>query len=271
MTARPASAAYGVDDLVVYETAGRQGMPRAVRIWSPRGDRPLARGEGATGSRLLGAGALDGRPVALVSEMTPGPDPSKPFEATEDLVAVDLLDGARTVYSEDLGAFEEGWTAAHLLPDGDVVAERYSSITASLVRLDSSDGEQWRTETSVDTANAFAAVGTRLTVVVNLPARRGARLRLDTYAPGDGARISRQRLRVAQGDPSPGRCQDWFDATRLACEGRRGPVLVEVPAGSGGSGGSEGSGSDGAGAIRVSAARIDGPAGAVVTAVATTG
>ena len=250
---RRARVAYGVDDLVAYETATPRGADGVVRVWSPREDRRLALGSDATRSRLLGAGALDSRPVALVSELVPGPDPdTRPQDATERLVAVDLIDGARTVYSEGLGAFEEGWTAAHLLPDGDVVAERYASVTAFLVRLDATEGEVWGRETSVDRPNAFAAIGSRLTVVVNLPSTRGARLRLDTYAPADGSRVERQRIRVASGDPRPDRCQDWYDADTLLCGSQDGPVLLSVPGGD--------------------AEALDGaPSDGVATAVATTG
>ena len=260
VTSKGARVAFGVDDLVAYERGGTGRKPATVRVWSPSGgDRQLEPGDGADGVRLLGAGALDGEPVALMRETVPAPKgsggESRPSEVTDRLVAVGLRDGSRTVFSEGLNAFESGWISAHLLPGGDVIAVRQSEVTTTLSRLDRADGRVWRTSVAEDRSVALAALGTRLWVVGAQKAEGEATtLRIEAYAAGDGSRRASRERPLDEALPGRVACPDWYDRDRLSCQTDDGPRAVAVRGGSAGA-----------------ASAAKGPAGAVLTAVATTG
>ena len=257
VTSEPARTAYGVDDLVAYETGRDPADTGEVRVWSPRGDRRVILGGGAVSSRLLGAGALSGRPVAVVAELIPSPEPAeRPQDASERLVAVDLAGGARTIFSDGDPAYEEGWLAAHVLPGGDLIAERYASVTGSLVRLSGAGGEEWRRKAVVDRSHGLAAIGARISIVVTRTtqaSRPRTRLRVDTYV-ADGSRAGRDRISLARDAPQVDRCLDWYDTDRLACTGGDGPLLVTARG-------------DDRGAVE----SLPGVGGAILTAIATTG
>ncbi|MGI8515367.1 MAG: hypothetical protein ACR2NT_09550 [Acidimicrobiia bacterium] len=104
---RPTGAAYlvGSDLVIAQETSDSTGYPRSldghITIFNRLGSRPLAAGDGEL--RLLEAGVVNGRPVALINSRTGGG-----LEDMDDrLLLVDLLTEHRT----DLGSVG-GWESS---------------------------------------------------------------------------------------------------------------------------------------------------------------
>lgn len=114
---QPAHLAYAVGGLLVAQRA--EGLdvyphppagPVVVVDAGEVRELPTASGERL---RLLDAGSVDGRTVALISSQTGG----NPVDDEERLVLVDLADGARTDLGV-VGGWEEGVMQARLLADG---------------------------------------------------------------------------------------------------------------------------------------------------------
>ncbi len=223
VTRRRSSAGHSVGRFVAFQLTG-PGTP--VKVWARDGTvRRLATPRGVELRSLVGAGRVDGRPVALVAETRNASDPQRSSDA---LVAVDLVDGDRTRYARQGGAFESGYTQAHVLPGGDVVALRFDAIAWALHRLRPGGRTPvWRTTVAYDRAVSLAAVGRRLTVVESTYRGDGWVYQLERFRPGNGERASVRRFRSPDTHEAAS-CTDWFAPRTLSCTSEHQSLAVRA-------------------------------------------
>lgn len=238
---RPAAAAFALRaDLVAFQDAletGRGYPPSPdgpVRVWSAGDARALPMGPDARRVALLDVAVVDGAPVALVSERIGEVGPGDTFE---ELVLIDLDDDSRTT-AVRRPAWESGYAAARVLPDGDIVG--LMTAEAHLVLNRWSPGAEdvdWTVDLGIDVSPALAVRDAEVSVVdYRFREDRGSILTVTAHDPATGEAGERQDVELADPHGTIGTglfCGDWLTPADLLC-GRGGgpPLAVSVPDGS---------------------------------------
>lgn len=234
----PAAAAYGVHDVVVFQ--GSDGAPDAyppspdgpVVRWSDGSARELPLSAGASGVRLLDAGRVDGRAVVLVAERF---NEALPDRVAEALVLIDLADLSRLTVVPRQPAWESGYQAAHLRPDGDIVGLHHQGVQVHLVRWSSRGDRVWSVNVAEDRVVSLVASDAAVAVVqASFDERRefAPVLTLTHHDPATGDPHDPTVVDVIdpEGVIDAGMfCRDWLTASELVCARSGGPpVAVSV-------------------------------------------
>lgn len=225
---RPAAAAYGVrDDIVVFQGsdgAGEVYPPSPggpVELWSDGHVSQLPVSPGAGSVRLLDAGLIDGRPVALVAERFSEGDPAR---AAEALVLIDLEELAPRTVVPRQPAWEASYQAAHLRPDGDIVGLWQAGVRVQLMRWSSSEGlRAWSVVVAEDRVVSLVGSDESVAVVqVSFDRQRGFTpvLTVTRHDPATGEPQDPTVVDVVDREgalDSSVFCRDWLTSSDLAC------------------------------------------------------
>lgn len=237
---KPAAIAYGIrDNLIVFQGsdgAGDMYPPSpvgSIEVWSDGVLRELPVGPGASSVLLLDAGLVNSRPVVLVAERF---SEGQPERATQALVLIDLEDLARLTVVPRQPAWESGYQAAHLRPDGDIVGLYEHGVRVDLIRWSSKEGNRaWSVKVAEDRVVSLAASDTSVAVVeVSFDERRrfAPILTVTRHDPATGEPHDPTVVDVAdpEGAIDTGVvCRDWLTASALACARRGGaPIALSL-------------------------------------------
>lgn len=235
---RPAAVAYGIgDNVVVYQGSDGVGdvyPPWAdgpVELWEDGTVRVLPTAQGASSVRLLDAGVVNDRPVALVAERF---SEGQPERAAEVLVLIDLEDLTRVTAAARQPAWESGHLAAHLRSDGDVTGLFHQGPQVHLIRWSPQEQSRvWSVEVAEDVGVSLVASDVSVAVVQrSFDKRRGfaPTLTVTRHDPATGEPLDRTVVDVAdpEGVLDTGLfCRDWLTASELVCARSGGaPVAI---------------------------------------------
>lgn len=237
---RPAAIAYGIrNNLIAFQGSDGAGdvyppsPVGSIELWSDGALRDLPVDPGASSVLLLDAGLINSRPVVLVAERF---SEGQPERATEALVLIDLEDFARLTVVPRQPAWESGYQAAHLRPDGDIVGLYEHGVRVDLVRWSSKEGNRsWSVKVAEDRVVNLAASDTSVAVVeLSFDERRGFApiLTITRHDLATGEPLDTTVVDVAdpEGVIDTGVfCRAWLTASVLACaRSGRAPIALSL-------------------------------------------
>ena len=222
-----ARVAYAAGERVVYEQDGKiltRDLEDTVR---------LQPGRGVDRQKLLGLGQVGRSTIAVIEEERVPEDRGDAGAYRSQLITFNVNTGERTVLRRGVSTFEGGYSNAHVLDDGSVVASSYQSVAIFVERYAADGTPTWRKRVASDAVAELAVIGDRVNVVRTRSRGGDTFLRIVRLDPTTGERRNARGVRVP-GAPAAPFCQDWRSPQRLLCRTNAGPVVIDTIGGDAG-------------------------------------